>query len=270
MIFFITRRETIVPPVARLNTEQAAAFFMLGESILTSAADPTKAGLSVREVGTNPFIVGPRDAEGNIFYEILKKNPNIQCFLFNTGGFGGRNIDRSFERLDSPQALDKLRRYLAGVKHEEVGTEVTRDLQDGARAPFKLDIVRYETYHNLKRVRTRTNLRAVIEGVETGRIPGAEVELIEIGVLAGQKIKIRDSAAIIREIARGRVEWKRDPYWGYEIPSAIPGLDLHRFDPARYYTQAEIDIMNEELRAERQEWLGRFGKLDPKIVGALG
>jgi hypothetical protein len=29
---------------------------MLGESIITSAADPTKAGQSVREVGTNPFI----------------------------------------------------------------------------------------------------------------------------------------------------------------------------------------------------------------------
>ena len=66
MIFFITRRETIVPPLAKLNTEQAAAFFMLGESILTSAADPTKAGQSVRSVGTNPFIVGSQGDEGSI------------------------------------------------------------------------------------------------------------------------------------------------------------------------------------------------------------
>ena len=32
---------------------------MLGESIETSAGDPTKAGQAKREVGTNPFIVGP-------------------------------------------------------------------------------------------------------------------------------------------------------------------------------------------------------------------
>jgi phosphoenolpyruvate carboxykinase (ATP) len=270
LIFFITRRETIVPPVARLGTEQAAAFFMLGESILTSAADPTKAGMSVREVGTNPFIVGPEGEEGNIFYNILKANPHIQCFLFNTGGFGGRNIDRSFERLDSPEALDKLRRFLGGEKHEDVGGMVELELGDGSKAAFKTAFIRYEVFHNFKRVRSRNNLKAVVEGVETGRIPGSEVELIEVGVLAGQKVRIQDSAAIIREIARDRVEWKRDDYWGYDVPASIPDLDLGRFDPHRYYSETEIKIMNEALKAERIQWLGRFPELDPAIAGALG
>lgn len=270
MIFFITRRETIVPPVARLGPEQAAAFFMLGESILTSAADPTKAGQSVREVGTNPFIVGSKGEEGNIFYRILKANPHIQCFLLNTGGFGGRNVDRSLERLDAAGSLEKLQGYLKGARHEEVGTMYELDLQDGAKAEFKLAFIRYEVFHKFKRVRARDNLRAVLEGVEAGRIPGAEVELVEVGVLAGQKIRIKDSAAIIREIARGRIEWQRDEYWGYEVPAEIPGLDLDRFDPHRYYTDAEINIMNGTLRAERTEWLAGFKDLDPVIVGALG
>jgi len=65
---------------------------MLGESIITSAADPTKAGQSVREVGTNPFIVGSEGEEGNLFYRIIRKNPSVQCFLLNTGGFGGQKI----------------------------------------------------------------------------------------------------------------------------------------------------------------------------------
>jgi phosphoenolpyruvate carboxykinase (ATP) len=52
-------------------------FFMLDESIITSAADPTKAGQSVREVGTNPFIVGSEGEEGNIFYRIIKRNPGV-------------------------------------------------------------------------------------------------------------------------------------------------------------------------------------------------
>jgi len=270
MIFFITRRETVVPPVARLSLEQAAAFFMLGESILTSAADPTKAGMSVREVGTNPFIVGPKGEEGNIFYDILKKNPHIQSFLFNTGGFGGRSVDRSFERLDSVQSLEKLRRFLRGEKHEDTGQEVELELKDGTTSKFKINTVRYETYHNYKRLRSRTNLMAVMEGVETGRIPGAEVELVEVAELAGRKIKIRDSAAIIREVARSRISWKRDDFWGYEVPRDIPGFDLRVFEPSLYYTEPELRIFNDALKMERLQWLGRFKDLDPAISRALG
>lgn len=268
-IFFITRRETIVPPVARLNTEQAAAFFMLGESILTSAADPTKAGLSVRSVGTNPFIVGSEGQEGDIFYDILEKNPHIQCFLLNTGGFGGRDIDRHFYRLDDPEALDRLRHYLRGDTHEDIGKYVELTLRDDTKAKFKVSHVRYETFHSFKRVRSRNNLKAVIEGVETGRIPGSDVELVEIEALAGQKIKIQDSAAVIREIARGSVEWRRDDFWGYEVPLSLPGLDLARFDPERYYTPSEIGIMNEALKAERITWLESFKDLEPAIKNVL-
>lgn len=87
-VIFITRRNDIVPPVARLTSEQAAAFFMLGESIETSAGDPTKAGQSKREVGTNPFIVGPESDEGNRFLRILRDNPDMECYLLNTGSVG--------------------------------------------------------------------------------------------------------------------------------------------------------------------------------------
>jgi len=57
-MFFITRRHDILPPVVRLSPEWGAAAFMLGESIETSAGDPTQAGKALRVVGTNPFIVG--------------------------------------------------------------------------------------------------------------------------------------------------------------------------------------------------------------------
>lgn len=87
-LIFITRHDKIVPPVAKLNPEQAAAFFMLGESIETSAGDPTKAGQSKREVGTNPFIVGLEGEEGNRLLDILNANPDIECYLLNTGSVG--------------------------------------------------------------------------------------------------------------------------------------------------------------------------------------
>jgi phosphoenolpyruvate carboxykinase (ATP) len=87
-IIFITRRDDIIPPVARLNAEQAAAYFMLGESIETSAGDPSRAGQSKREVGTNPFIIGREAEEGNKLLEILKRNPDMECYLLNTGSVG--------------------------------------------------------------------------------------------------------------------------------------------------------------------------------------
>ena len=89
IIIFITRRNTITPLVSKLNLEQAAAAFMLGESIESSAGDPTRAGESVREVGTNPFIIGDEAYEGNWFYHFLLQNKNkVHCYLLNTGGVG--------------------------------------------------------------------------------------------------------------------------------------------------------------------------------------
>jgi phosphoenolpyruvate carboxykinase (ATP) len=89
-IVFITRRNDVVPVCARLTPEQAAAYFMLGESIETSAGDPTKAGQAKREVGTNPFIVGSEAEEGNRVLEILRENPDMQAYILNTGSIGAR------------------------------------------------------------------------------------------------------------------------------------------------------------------------------------
>jgi phosphoenolpyruvate carboxykinase (ATP) len=86
---FITRRMTVLPPVSKLSPEQAAAAFMLGESIETSAGDPRRAGQSVRVVGTNPFLIGDPSLEGNWFYDFVKNNRDkVHCYLLNTGGVG--------------------------------------------------------------------------------------------------------------------------------------------------------------------------------------
>lgn len=91
VIFFITRRDDIIPAVCKLTTEQAAAFFMLGESVETSAGDPSRAGQSVHVVGDNPFIVGPLYEEGNRFLEILRSNPHTESYILNTGMVGEKD-----------------------------------------------------------------------------------------------------------------------------------------------------------------------------------
>jgi phosphoenolpyruvate carboxykinase (ATP) len=85
-VFFITRNP-LMPPVSKLSTAQAAAAFMLGESIETSAGDPSRAGESIRVVGTNPFIVGPEGEEGNVFYDLIEAL-DVDCYLLNTGSLG--------------------------------------------------------------------------------------------------------------------------------------------------------------------------------------
>ena len=265
LIFFITRRETVIPPVMRLNTKQAAATFMLGESILTSAADPTRAGDSVLEVGTNPFIVGSKGEEGNIFFEILKKNPGVQCFLFNTGGFGGRAIDASSEKLDAPGAMQALSEYLSGNTHSDKGKKLKQKLLDGSESEFKVDQVRLEVSNNGKRSRSRSELEEIYEKIKNGELSASDFTLVRVDRLAGLKIKIQDSAAFIREIARGTIEWKKEDYWGYEVPASVPGVDMARFDEKRFYTDSEITELKDRIRGERIEWLHSFDGLDSEI-----
>ena len=88
IVVWLTRRETIVPAMAKLNPALAAALFLLGESVITSAADPTRAGESVREAGFSPFIVGSVSAEANVLLEIFEALPQIEVVLANTGKVG--------------------------------------------------------------------------------------------------------------------------------------------------------------------------------------
>jgi phosphoenolpyruvate carboxykinase (ATP) len=176
-IIFINRRYDILPPVVRLTPEWAAAAFMLGESIETSAGDPTQAGKQLRVVGTNPFIVGSKDEEGNIFLDILRNNPDTQCFILNTGRVGG--MDR------------------------------------------------------------------------------------------GRKITVRDSVKIMEMIARDKIVWQKDQFWGYEVPVQIPGLELDQFDLSNYYSEERIQELSEDLKQERLGWLAQFHSLNQDIINVI-
>ncbi len=170
-MFFITRNPTM-PPVAKLSPTEAAAAFMLGESIQTSAGDPSKAGEAIRVVGTNPFIIGPEGEEGNRLRELVA-DLDVECFVLNTGHIG-----------------------------------------DGAK---------------------------------------------DIGV--------RESVTILREIARGSVDWTDDPDIGLTVPSSIPGLNIEEYSVTAHVENYEQQLA--ELRAERREYLSQFETLDEEIADAV-
>jgi len=104
LIIFNTRRNTVVPIFQELTPELGAAHFMLGESVETAAGDPSRAGQSIRIVGTNEFIVGDPCVEGNMFYEYLDRyRDKVRIFVMNTGGVGEiPNPDKPAEPLRPP------------------------------------------------------------------------------------------------------------------------------------------------------------------------
>ena len=171
-VFFITRNP-LMPPIAKLSPEQAAAAFMLGESIQTSAGDPDRAGEAIRVVGTNPFIVGSAGEEGNRFRDLVS-NLDVECFLLNTGHVGD----------ESPQ---------------DVGVDET--------------------------------------------------------------------VAILREVARGTVEWTDDEVMDLTIPVSVPGLPIEEYYVPEYVTDYETAAR--ELREERRRYLEGFEDLRPEIERAV-
>jgi phosphoenolpyruvate carboxykinase (ATP) len=95
VILFLMRRYDS-RSVGRLRSAaQAAALLMLGESTITSADDPHRAGESKRVVAFDPFVIDQKHKNGNRFYEILQRNPHIKCYVLNTGKVGG--MDRGIK-----------------------------------------------------------------------------------------------------------------------------------------------------------------------------
>jgi phosphoenolpyruvate carboxykinase (ATP) len=87
--------------------------------------------------------------------------------------------------------------------------------------------------------------------------------------LPGEKITIKVSTEIMKQIAKEGIVWRRDDDWGYEVPESVPGVDLQKYDPRRHYSDSEYRALVDKLRGERRAWLAKFPGLDPAIPGAI-
>lgn len=177
IIVFITRRNTVVPILSKLSLEQAAAAFMLGESIETTGSDPKRVGESVREVGTNPFIVGDYAEEGNMFYKFIRKHPEkIQCYLLNTGGVGEiveeqedgtKVIRQKVLRVEILENAANIRGIVRGTieweKEPYFGTMIPKKVEG-------VDISKFE----LSRFYTQEQINAYVEQLKRERIEWLE------------------------------------------------------------------------------------------------
>jgi phosphoenolpyruvate carboxykinase (ATP) len=183
-LLILNRNENIIPGVARLNIEQAAGYFMLGETQGTSAGGKDEEGKALRVPGTNPFFPLRHEQQGNRLAALLETHP-LEVFLLNTGRVGG------------PDGDDR-----------------------------------------------------------------------------SKKVRIPHSSAIVRAIAEGSITWDEDPDFGYQVASAVPGIDdPELLQPRRLYErQGRMDEYRhhvERFKAERAAYLAEFPGLEDAIVKAV-
>ncbi|MGA8016183.1 MAG: phosphoenolpyruvate carboxykinase [Candidatus Dormiibacterota bacterium] len=111
---------------------------------------------------------------------------------------------------------------------------------------------------------------------------GFEVYLLNTGRVGGgdddprsKKVTIPDSSAIVKAIAEGTISWERDPDFGYEVATAVPGVDDPEILQPRllYRRQGRLDEyarLVARLTQERHDYLRRWEGLKPEIVEAGG
>ncbi|MDJ0496497.1 MAG: phosphoenolpyruvate carboxykinase [Acidimicrobiia bacterium] len=98
-MLLLNRNENLIPAVAKLKREQAAAYFMLGETKGTSAGGKEEAGKNLRVPGTNPFFFNNDAMQGNRLLELLDTMPDLDVYLMNTGRVGGVDGDERSKKV---------------------------------------------------------------------------------------------------------------------------------------------------------------------------
>ena len=104
--------------------------------------------------------------------------------------------------------------------------------------------------------------------LNTGRVGGRD------GDDRSKKVQIPDSSAIVKAIAEGTISWDDDPDFGYEVASAVPGIDDQELlQPRRLYERQgrmdEYGSFVERFKAERVEFLEAFPGLEQEIIKAV-
>jgi phosphoenolpyruvate carboxykinase (ATP) len=80
-------------------------------------------------------------------------------------------------------------------------------------------------------------------------------------------IGVEESVTILREIARGTVEWTDDEATGLTVPSEVPGLNVEEFAVAE--NVSNLDRKLSTLQTERRTHLSTFEDLDDEIEDAV-
>lgn len=118
---FMVRDYTVTPILSKLNADQAAAAYMLSESIDASGSDQPAAPSGI---SASPLIIGDAAEECNIFHDLLRAHGDkIECYMLNTGGVGeivehgldgARKVRQKVTRIQIPEMSAVIRALARG------------------------------------------------------------------------------------------------------------------------------------------------------------
>ena len=133
-MLLLNRNENLIPAVAKLKREQAAAYFMLGETKGTSAGGAGEEGKNLRVPGTNPFFFDNDALQGNRLLELLDTMPDLEVYLMNTGRVGGVDGDERSKKVKIKHSSAVVQGIVSGtIEWEEdpdFGYYVAKSLPD--------------------------------------------------------------------------------------------------------------------------------------------
>ena len=166
-LLILNRNENLIPAVAKLSQEQAAAYFMLGETTGTSAGGASEAGKFLRVPGTNPFFPLPHGLQGNRLLELLATHP-IETYLLNTGRVGGKDGDERSKKLTIPHTSA----CVEGIAERTITWEEDPDFryQVAASVPEIEDIELLQPRRLYEHQGRGDGYRDLVEGLKADRV----------------------------------------------------------------------------------------------------
>jgi phosphoenolpyruvate carboxykinase (ATP) len=104
--------------------------------------------------------------------------------------------------------------------------------------------------------------------LNTGRIGGDEKDE------RSKKVRIQHSSAIVKAIAEGTIRWERDPDFGYQVATEVPGMDdADYLQPKKMYERQgrseEYASLVARYNSDRREYLRKWKGLSEEIVNAI-
>ena len=106
------------------SPEQAAAYFMLGETKGTSAGGAAEAGKFLRVPGTNPFFMRFDYMQGNRLVEMIESmDYDFGVYLMSTGRVGGGDDVEGSKKIKIPHSSAIVKGIAEGTIEWEVDPE---------------------------------------------------------------------------------------------------------------------------------------------------
>ncbi len=181
ILLILNRNDNLIPGVARLDSEHAAAYFMLGETQGTSAGGKDEMGKALRVPGTNPFFPLRHEQQGNRFLELHRSRP-FDVYLMNTGRVGGPEGSPNSKKLTIEYSSAIVKAIAEGTITWSTDSDFGYDVAQGVPGIDDIEVLQPRRLY--ERTGRGDEYRALVQRLKQERVaelqkyPGLEKEIL--------------------------------------------------------------------------------------------